>query len=342
MERAIARWAAAPVGLAALAVVLSLQAVDAGPREPEPVAGRLVTLSARDDNAFPRAHQVVDELAAGEVLRIQASGFEEFALGRVMQCVAASVVVCGNSFPVQFDASGQAYFQYLVTDEFHRDVVGSGGCRAGAARCTIVVEDVGAPQRAEVDTIFSDAAPPAGTITVEPNTSLEEHQEVVVRITRYPPGVSVDVMVCAAPAVADPARCGPLSSKASITVGPDGAGRTTLRVRRGPVGTELVECARVAACGVAVFSAEVFARAPVVPISFARGPGASYDEGRLITAMSVALGLLAVAVILVRRTDWAAVGEAAAPEIDDVEYADLDAIVAALPPEPDEALAHHP
>ncbi len=33
------------------------------------------------------------------------------------------------------------------------------------------------------------------------------------------------------------------------------------------------------------------------------------------------------------RTDWSAIGEAAAPEIDNAEYADLDAIVAALPPE---------
>ena len=36
------------------------------------------------------------------------------------------------------------------------------------------------------------------------------------------------------------------------------------------------------------------------------------------------------------RADWSAVGEAAAPEIDDAEYADLDAIIAALPPEEDE------
>ena len=39
---------------------------------------------------------------------------------------------------------------------------------------------------------------------------------------------------------------------------------------------------------------------------------------------------------LIKRTDWSAVGEAAAPEIDDAEYADLDAIIAALPPEEDE------
>jgi hypothetical protein len=43
--------------------------------------------------------------------------------------------------------------------------------------------------------------------------------------------------------------------------------------------------------------------------------------------------LVAIAAWLLVRTDWAAVGEAAAPEIDGAEYADLDAIIAALPPE---------
>ncbi len=46
--------------------------------------------------------------------------------------------------------------------------------------------------------------------------------------------------------------------------------------------------------------------------------------------------LLLVAIWLVRRTDWRPVGEAAAPEIDDAEYADLDSIIAALPPEEDD------
>jgi len=39
-----------------------------------------------------------------------------------------------------------------------------------------------------------------------------------------------------------------------------------------------------------------------------------------------------------QRVGQAAVGEAAAPEIDDAEYADLDAIIAALPPEEDDEL----
>lgn len=49
-----------------------------------------------------------------------------------------------------------------------------------------------------------------------------------------------------------------------------------------------------------------------------------------VALLALALGLVSW---LVRRTDWSPAGEAAAPEIDEAEYADLDAIVAALPAE---------
>jgi hypothetical protein len=80
----------------------------------------------------------------------------------------------------------------------------------------------------------------------------------------------------------------------------------------------------------------VFARAPVVPITFAAPPGAAYDPTRLALGLALASILVAIAAWLILRSDWSAVGEAAAPEIDDAEYADLDAIIAALPPEEDE------
>ena len=82
----------------------------------------------------------------------------------------------------------------------------------------------------------------------------------------------------------------------------------------------------------------MFARAPVVPISFAAPPGATYDSTRLVIGLGFALLLLAIAAALLRRTDWSPVGEAAAPEIDDAEYADLDAIIAALPTVEDESV----
>jgi hypothetical protein len=82
-----------------------------------------------------------------------------------------------------------------------------------------------------------------------------------------------------------------------------------------------------------VASRDVFVRAPVVPITFAVPPGADYDPTRLLLGLALAALFVAIGAWLVLRSDWSAIGEAAAPEIDDAEYADLDAIIAALPPE---------
>ena len=104
------------------------------------------------------------------------------------------------------------------------------------------------------------------------------------------------------------------------------------------MGTDGAPCFRGDDCGVSVVSETVFARAPVARISFAAPPGASYDTMRLLIGLGLALLLLVVAAVLLRRTDWSPIGEAAAPEIDDAEYADLDAIIAALPPIEDESV----
>lgn len=58
--------------------------------------------------------------------------------------------------------------------------------------------------------------------------------------------------------------------------------------------------------------------------------GVEYDPIRLTTGVGLAVLFLITAAVLVRTTDWSAVGEASAPEIDDAEYADLDAIAAAF------------
>lgn len=60
---------------------------------------------------------------------------------------------------------------------------------------------------------------------------------------------------------------------------------------------------------------------------------AEYAPMRLALGLAIAGALLGLAAVLWRRTDWSALGEEAAPEIDDAEYADLDAIVAALGPD---------
>jgi hypothetical protein len=173
-------------------------------------------------------------------------------------------------------------------------------------------------------------------VTVTPDSGIPvDGRTVIVAVTGFPPRVTADVSLCAAPASTGP-RCGAPGPTAALTVGADGTGRARLRIEPGPVGTDRVPCERGDECGVSVVARGVATRAPVTPVTFAAPPGVAYDPGRLALGLAVALLLVAIAAGLILRTDWSAVGEAAAPEIDEAEYADLDAIVAALPPEADE------
>ncbi len=244
---------------------------------------------------------------------------------------------CGNEIPVQFDADGEAQFQYLVTDQFRSTRQTPSACRAYEAPCTVVVRSVDDHTRGDVQVLFQDDAPPPGSIEVTPSRGLSlDGETVTVRVRDYPPGVTVTAMLCAAPDATGP-RCGDPSPTAPLAVGSDGAGSTQLRIEPGPVGSLEVSCPGIDDCGVSVVSEDVFARAPVVPISFAGPPGARYDSGRLAVGLGLATFLITMATWLIRRTDWSAVGGAAAPEIDDADYADLDAIIATLPSEDEES-----
>lgn len=298
--------------------------------------GPIVRMSAEDLEAetFPRSFEAMGGLEPNTVLRMRVEGFAAFAEARARQCVTAIRTTCGNAIDVQFGVEGTASFQYLVVDDF---VVATlqGRCRARAAPCSIVVGEGDGERRAEIRTVFHDELVPPGRIHVTPDTGLVDGQTVTVEVENYPPGAEVHGTLCAAPDATGTERCGPPGPTASMTVGPDGTASTTLTIRSGPVGRERAFCGRGEVCGVSVTSETVFARAPVVPITFAGPPGADYDPTRLGAGLGAAAFLLGLATWLVRRTDWSPIGEEAAPEIDDAEYADLDALVASLPPEDD-------
>lgn len=321
-------------GLAAAGLVLA-----ASPVVPASGAslGPIVRLHAEGPEAttFPPLTDPVDGLEPDTVLRLRVDGFGPFARARAHQCVASPAGRrCANPIDVQFDAGGAASFQYLVFDDFGA-AAGEGRCRALGPPCSIVVEDVTGTARAEIATVFHDELPPPGAIRVSPRTGLVDGQAVTVEAAGFPPGLALRAMLCAAPTTTGNGRCGPPGPTALLTVGPDGTARTTLMIRRGPVGRERAVCGRGAECGVSVTSESPLARAPVAPLRFARPPGADYDPARLAGGLATAGLLAGLAVWLVRRTDWSPVGEAAAPEIDNAEYADLDALVAAMPPEDD-------
>lgn len=279
---------------------------------------------------FPDAYPAADGLPAPTVLQVRVGGFPGFARAQARQCVIAGEVVCTAPVPVQFGEQGAAAFQFLVGDAFAR---GAGSCRAGAPPCKLVVEEVGGATTASLQTVFGDTLPPPGRIRVTPRTGLVDGQRVTVTVEGYPPGVRVQAMLCAPPDATGTRRCGPPGPTAPLQVRADGTGSTRLEIRSGPVGSLRVPCGWREVCGITVASDELFARAPVVEIRFAAPPGASYQTGRLAAGLAIAVLLLGAAVGLMLRTDWSPPDEAAAPEIDEAEYADLDALVAALPPE---------
>ena len=308
-------------------------------RDPGVGLGPAVSVEADDGETFPASYDVADGLAPVTVLRMRVTGFAFFVRAVAEQCSTDVSDRCANRVPVQFDAEGQARFQYLVTDDFLAPRAIPGRCRANAAPCTVVVWALEGADHGEIQTVFGTEVPPPGRIVVTPANGLSLDGETVkVEVHDYPPGAELKAMVCAAPD-ATGARCGRPGPEAPMVIGVDGTGRTQLRVEPGRVGSARARCARGNDCGVSVASREIFARAPVVPISFAAPPGAAYDPTRRVLGLGLALVLFVIAATVLVRSDWSAVGEASAPEIDDVDYADLDAIIAALPPEGEEVSA---
>ncbi len=300
------------------------------------VLGPVVAIRANevDPTSFPRAYAVVGGLRPDTVLQVRVSGFDEHGTARARQCVMTDVLRCGNALEVQFDHDGNAAFQYLVTTAF-ADGARDGDCRLGTPRCAVVVESLDGNRRAEVLTVFVDALPPPGRVQVTPRDGLGDGSVVTVAIADYPPGARAEVLLCAPPAGSGSDRCRDLDPGDSMTVGADGTARTEVAIAAGAVGDAGMFCGRGDNCGVSVVSDALAAPVPVTVVGFAAPPGADYDPARVGVGLSVAALLLLVGLALIRRTDWSPVGEEAAPEIDRADYADLDAMVAALPPEGD-------
>ena len=303
--------------------------------------GPMVAIEADGGETFAASYDVADGLEPATVLRMHVTGFEPFARAVAQQCIHGSPPRCGNRLSVQFDADGAAAFQYLVTDDFLLPLTVPGRCGANAPPCTVVVRATTGRDHGELLTVFGDHGAPAGRISVTPSRELSlEGETVTVKVDHYPPGARLTAMLCAAPD-ASGTRCGVPGPTAPLLVGADGRGRARLALEPSRVGSDGAPCFRGDDCGISVASERVFVRAPVVPISYAAPPGAAYDTPRLLFGLALALVLLAIAAVLLRRTDWSPIGEAAAPEIDEAQYADLDAIIAALPPVEDEPVPVH-
>jgi hypothetical protein len=275
-----------------------------------------------------REPRAVGGLQRDRVLRVQVRGFNPHVAASAAQCASGA---CGNEIAVQLDQNGEARFQYLVVDDF-APAARSGRCRLDAAPCTIVVEDVEGDVRVELTTVFVDELPAPVHVRVEPKSALVDGSTIEVAVAGAAAGATIEALVCDAPRgeVSTPS-CEEPAATARASAADDGSARATL-----DLGANRPGCAEVGGCVVVLRSPDSILRASTTPLSFARPPGVDYDARRVLAGLALAVLLAALAAYLIRRTDWSAVGEEAAPEIDDAEYADLDAIIAALPPEEDD------
>ena len=295
-----------------------------------PRSGRDITSAVLGPVVVVERHgrpQAVGELRPDTVLQLRLRGFDRRTTVRVAQCSGGR---CANAIRAHIGPNGNAALDYLVVD----DVGGSGRCRIDAPVCRIVAEAFDGEGRAEITTVFEDALPPPGMLEVSPRTRLRDGDDIDVRVTGVLPGARLAVVVCSRPRHPGEERCRP-AARRDVTTDEAGAVATSLAV-------DAPACTGDRRCEVTVRSGRAFVRATPVALSFASTPGVDYASGRVIGGLAFALALAGAALYLIRRTDWSPIGEEAAPEIDDAEYADLDAMVAALPPEDDAVLVENP
>jgi hypothetical protein len=269
-----------------------------------------VHASPRDDFApFP---SVVDRLPRRAVLLVTVTGFGPGATGLIEQCTATG---CGNPFPVTFGDDGAARLQYLVGDQVQTGTAVAASCHPDDPPCIVRVSSGGTA--AFLTTVFGGPARPAPTVTIDaPDGEFVDGRAVRVVVAGFVPGEHLRATLCAAPASYGTRRCGAPSAVAPITVDANGRGRTALVIGRGRVGTDGVSCGRETKCGVAVARAGSSVPGPVVVVTFAAGPSATYDSARLLWGLLIAALLLLLACVLVRATDWRKPTEADTPELD--------------------------
>jgi hypothetical protein len=274
----------------------------------------------------------VGGLVPDTVLRMEVEGFEGFARARAEQCLIGVRSECGNAVDVQFGERGHASFQYLVVREFAAGAAADeSACRVRGTPCAIVVTAIDGGTKAAIRVLFHDALPPPASVVVDQPDGVHDGQVIHVDVAGLPAGSRALVVLCADLSTTS-AGCGHPGPEAPVVAASDGTAAADLVASAGPVGRQGARCGRGSTCAVSVVSETSFVRAGAVRIRFSTPAGAAYSGNRLVAGLGFAVALVAFSLWLLRRTDWSPIGEEAAPEIDDADYADLDAIVAALPP----------
>ena len=236
---------------------------------------------------------VLDRLQDGDVVDVRASGFLANASGMVSICESLErrASRCGHRFPVRTDDGGEARFQY----QLDRD--GACGRTSG---CVLVVEVDEVRGLARL--VFGDRATVPASVTVTPAARPAARAAVEVVVAGSTPGAAVVVVQCPA-GVTTIAVCTRASGDGAVRVEDDGTAMLTAQLA--PSTRQLV-----------VVDESGLAIAPAVTVQRPPGLSVDYDAGRAVGGILLAVVLAAVAVVLVRSTDWRAPAEAATPELD--------------------------
>lgn len=274
----------------------------------------VVVVHAGDTDRF-LPYQRVSGLAANAVVRVQADGFGWHDRGSVQQCVVEldRRTACGVESPVQFDGDGRADFQFAIHDD-----IAPGRCRVGQPTCLLRLTGGSPDRHVSVQTVLLDVVT-SSQVRVEPSAPLADGQTVDVIVSDFPPHSTATAVLCAPPEVYDARRCGPAASGSTFVTDAAGGGRTTMRVAAGRLGSDGVVCGPRRECGIVVVVGGGYIAAPPTAVRLSVGPGPSYDGGRVVAGVLVAIALIGAATLIARRTDWTKPTEASTPELDNAD-----------------------
>jgi hypothetical protein len=280
---------------------------------PAPLQDPTVRLVATSADALPSLPRSIGEVESGSVIIMSLSGLEAGSDATVHQCRAGTLdpTDCRAGLPVTVDDDGRATVAVDVERRFDLGRVGDDEVDCVREECSVVVFGT---SRLEIVTVFDRPAPPPPTVQADP-VALPPGGVLTAVATGLPAGAEVAFVVCRPGGDGD-ADCGPPTER----VRADREGRATA-----PVTVNPGRCPRGTTCAVAVVVEDggprAFARLHLIGRS-----GAAYDDGRVAVGLGLAGLLLALAIVLLRVTDWTPVGGDPFAGIDVPEdpFADVD------------------
>jgi hypothetical protein len=250
-----------------------------------------VTLSAVPDGSAPTPSPVVSLPRGRTTALVKVAGVGRDVSGRMYACRSGE---CFEAVPVRSDSTGVAHAVLPLDPALAR-------CATAADGCVLVI-DTG---RRTIARIASRDAARGPRLDVEPTSGVRAGDEVRVALEAFPRDASVAVAQCG------PVRNGePGCSAHGLVLTTDGDGRATtqLTISGGRGDRADGGCRRGTRCYIVVRSGDGLVLATSSQLRLAATATADYDGARVAGGLALAALLGSVAVLLLRTTNWRAVG----------------------------------